>query len=388
MKVIDEILLEWSYRCHDGIVDFNNHDKVMILREILDEESNNNLDMFFEANMSPLADEAIQFIKDQYKFDDSNFKPKSQSSFSILLPDKFKFSRTELMSDLQKINSDFQFDQGSIGKGSSIGRLIFKNKVIIYVKFAKGQGNESSGKVNESAFFTLINSHISKNEDGIIPITVILKSSTKNLQFDNIIECIDSSKTEATEYAKADAQLINNDNKIAANISLKKKNAIRWESSKTRFADLFKSFINKALNGQLKDIGLQPIQGAKNKYKLYNPSTNQTLSKVVVTNIPEADNDSIIFGKEDNPKTIVVKEDFERFTNYTFKNNILTINCDKIYTSVDDIMDTNDEPVFAFSNHIGQAYGIEFRVFSKGALYDDDKLRGSSTEIDYNNIKP
>lgn len=387
MNVIDKILLEWSYRCHDGIVDLNNEDKVIILREMLDEESNNNLDMFFEANMSPLADEAIQFIKDQYKFDDSNFKPKSSSSFSILLPDKFKFSRTELMSDLQKLNSDFQFDQGSIGKGSSVGRLIFKNKVIIYVKFAKGQGNESSGKINESAFFTLINSHISTNEDGTVnPITVILKSATKTLQFDDIIECIDSSKTEATEYAKADAQLINSSNKIAANISLKKKNAIRWESSKTRFADLFKSFINKALNGQLKDIGLQPIQGAKNKYKLYNPTTNQTLSKVVVTNIPETDNNSIIFGKEDNPKTIVVKEDFENFTNYTFNNNILTINCDKIYTSVDDIMNTNDEPVFAFSNHIGQAYGIEFRVFSKGALYNEDKLKGSSAEVDYNNI--
>ena len=60
---------------------------LVILREMLDEESNNNLDMFFEANMSPLADEAIQFIKDQYKFDDSNFKPKSQTSFSIFFPE-------------------------------------------------------------------------------------------------------------------------------------------------------------------------------------------------------------------------------------------------------------------------------------------------------------
>ena len=35
MKVIDEILNEWSYRCHDGIVDLNNLDKVSILKEIL-----------------------------------------------------------------------------------------------------------------------------------------------------------------------------------------------------------------------------------------------------------------------------------------------------------------------------------------------------------------
>ena len=72
MEVIDKILSEWSFRCHDGIVDLNNHDKVMILREILDEESNNALSLFLEANMSPLADEAIRFIKDRYRFDDSN----------------------------------------------------------------------------------------------------------------------------------------------------------------------------------------------------------------------------------------------------------------------------------------------------------------------------
>ena len=35
MKVIDNILLEWSYRCPDGIVDMNDPNKVKILFEIL-----------------------------------------------------------------------------------------------------------------------------------------------------------------------------------------------------------------------------------------------------------------------------------------------------------------------------------------------------------------
>jgi len=38
MKVIDEILNEWSFRCHDGIVDLNNPEKVKILFEILKED--------------------------------------------------------------------------------------------------------------------------------------------------------------------------------------------------------------------------------------------------------------------------------------------------------------------------------------------------------------
>ena len=93
-----------------------------------------------------------------------------------------------------------------------------------------------------------------------------------------------------------------------------------------------------------------------------------------------------MFGNDD-PKTIVVKEDFEGFNDYTFENGLLTINCYKIYTDVEDLIGTDDEPVFAFSNHIGQAFGIEFRSFSKGLLYKDDELKGSSAEISFNDLK-
>ena len=41
MNVIDEILNEWSYRCHDGIVDVNDPKKLRILKEILDENGIN-----------------------------------------------------------------------------------------------------------------------------------------------------------------------------------------------------------------------------------------------------------------------------------------------------------------------------------------------------------
>ena len=37
MKVTDEILNEWSFRCHDGIVDLNDSKKLRILKEILEE---------------------------------------------------------------------------------------------------------------------------------------------------------------------------------------------------------------------------------------------------------------------------------------------------------------------------------------------------------------
>ena len=41
MNVTDEILNEWSFRCHDGIVDLNDVKKLRILKEILDENGIN-----------------------------------------------------------------------------------------------------------------------------------------------------------------------------------------------------------------------------------------------------------------------------------------------------------------------------------------------------------
>ena len=37
MNVIDKILLEWSYKCHDGIVDLNDPKKLIILQEMINE---------------------------------------------------------------------------------------------------------------------------------------------------------------------------------------------------------------------------------------------------------------------------------------------------------------------------------------------------------------
>jgi hypothetical protein len=183
---------------------------------------------------------------------------------------------------------------------------------------------------------------------------------------------------------------------VVANISLKKRNAIRWESSKTRSIgniNIFKSFIDKVGKigtddevGKFENVVLYPLE-RQGKYKLYDPINDKILSKVIITDIPENVWKNMIFGN-DVPKTIVVKEDFEDgYNDYTFEEGILTLNCQTIYTDAEDVKDTFDEPIFALSNHIGQSYGVEFRSFSKGALYDNDELKGSSTEISFSDLK-
>jgi hypothetical protein len=63
MNVIDKILSEWSFRCHDGIVDINDPIKVSILDEVLNEYG---LESFNEMKTSP-TNKAIDAILDSFE---------------------------------------------------------------------------------------------------------------------------------------------------------------------------------------------------------------------------------------------------------------------------------------------------------------------------------
>jgi hypothetical protein len=66
MTVIDQILNEWSFRCHDGIVDINDPIKVSVLNEILKEyhldEEEQSIDDKINAIVSNLKDEEKEKI--------------------------------------------------------------------------------------------------------------------------------------------------------------------------------------------------------------------------------------------------------------------------------------------------------------------------------------
>jgi len=386
MDVIETFLHRISYKFPKGYPDMNNPQDVTLLENEL---SKLGIDLDevkgpFE-KLSPLAQETALTISQKLDIPKENILSDSSKRIIILTSE----SRPSITRKL--VGMGFELDLNI--KGSSQGGVRSPEGVEVIIKPLAGQGAQSSGKVNESSFNDLINNSVSENGG---PITVILKSTSKNIKIPNVAKAEDASAVGATEFAKADTQFIDSSGKVVANISLKMRNAVRWESSKSRPVggiDIFKSFISKVgvigsddEVGGFENVVLYPLE-RKGKYKLYNPTTNQVLSKVVITNTPEDVLGQVIFGK-DEPKTIVVKETFENgYSDYTFENGVLTLNCYLIYTDVDDVKDTFDEPVFAFSNHIGQAYGIEFRSFSKGLLYTGDSLKGSSTEINFNELK-
>jgi hypothetical protein len=388
MDILEQFLHKISYKFPKGYPDMGSKNDVSILFEEIKKLGINLEEVKKEFDfLSPQAQEVGNELSNTLNIPKNNIKADSKTRI-IMLTDE---NRNAIFSKLIDLN----FTRNLNIPGSSQGG-VERDGIQVIIKPLSKQGAQSAGKQNEADFNGLINSHIQKNDGD--PITVVLKGSGKTLTYKNVAEAVDASTSGATEFDKSDTDLIDPSKNIIVGISLKKRNAVRWESSKRRpieGVDVFKSFVEKVGKigsddevGRFENVVLSPLE-QKGKYKLTNPETNQTLSKVIITNTPNSVIKNVVFGDTDK-ETIVIKETFEGgFSNFSYNEEeaILTINCYKIYDNVEDLMGTDDEPLFAFSNHIGQAYGIEFRSFSKGLLYKGNELKGSSTEIDFNDLK-
>jgi hypothetical protein len=126
MNVIDKILSEWSFRCHDGIVDLNNPVKLSILEEIyteiglleinvddlerISQEEDENVPSRFE-----ILYELVTLLKSQYKLSNDNFKVSSSNELRVLLPKDFSLNRKGFIDDALQNIPDTKFEEGSIG---------------------------------------------------------------------------------------------------------------------------------------------------------------------------------------------------------------------------------------------------------------------------------
>ena len=388
MTVIDNILNEWSFRCHDGIVDLNDPIKLSILEEIyteiglleinvddlerISQEEEQNVPSRFETLY-----ELVTLLKSQYKLSNDNFKIISANELRVLLPKDFSLNRKGFMDDILQNIPDTKFEEGSIGTRSSLGNLKYKNKVRLVVKSLDTQGEKSAGKSNEAFIINDLNNLINNQ-----PTNIEIVADNKSLLFPNIVKAIDASQNDTTKYAKADLQLISEDKKVY-NISLKQDDAIRWESSITRYRDWFDKFIQKAKNGELGDVGLKEVPGTGGKkFKLWNIKDDKVIGRVIVKGLPEDDIDEIIFGSD---KSIVVVRTFQP-SDIKKEGDKITIKASKIYENPEQIRGTNDEPILGLGNHVRKPLGIELRVFTKWSLYRDEKPIGSNVEINYNDI--
>jgi hypothetical protein len=206
MNVIDKILLEWSYRCHDGIVDVNNSTKKAILNKIL-AEHNIELDEARPKKEKPVEEEdtsdigkVISTLKtvgirkdilDTIKNKLTSYTPSQLSNFLS------KF-RTYNINDTQEIYKQFQDFFNITTKGLGKGEVM----LIMGLKDSKSGGQlskdiEIGGKIYEVK--ELSTGEFSLASDGYIGGTTYLQNlnTFKKYLTKEVVPALDITEEEA-----------------------------------------------------------------------------------------------------------------------------------------------------------------------------------------------
>ena len=371
MVTIDNILLEWSYRCNDGIVDVENQEKVLILQEILKE---NNIELIEEV---VFINEVAADIKQQLidaGYDENDIIIKSSKQIRLLTKgNERKSTMDKLLQDLPDSKFDINF------KGSSLGAIIANDGTAIIVKPREKQGGGSAGLDNEQALINGINEYASTDS----PIKIIFVGSNKTISFDDVT-LAQGIGTDTAGGKKSDVALYSGNN-IIGNLSLKKANASMWESADRRYKELMIKLSDKLINDPFPNVGLRETE-KNNIYRLYNPETGTDLSGIIINNLPDNDNEAIIFGT-DKPKVNVIKHTFQP-SDFNFNNDILTIKSGIIFTDLEDIEGTDYEPILIVRHDVTRTAtkGLRPVVYNKSQGYRGDEIKGSQIALDYNQI--
>jgi hypothetical protein len=105
MTVIDKILNEWSFRCHDGIVDLNDRNKVKILFEILKEDIDDDILNALISTDAPTKEKILKYLR---RIGDTNSNENLEQQVATLL--KPKLGRNGLIEQVIFIADSKQFD--------------------------------------------------------------------------------------------------------------------------------------------------------------------------------------------------------------------------------------------------------------------------------------
>ena len=276
-------------------------------------------------------EEAINLISRKFELDNSNFRFSSKKSFNI-------------------------FE----GKGSSIGRLKYKNKVIIYIKPQELQGNLSYGKQNELILINTINSYSSSLNINFIT------SISSSYSLNGVTRADNLSQKENQRYFKSDIQLLGNEG-VLCNISLKKEGGFIWESIVKRYNPIYNKFIFKGLNGYIENLQFVEVEKFPGKYIMLNSINNKPYGRIIIRDFPFYEDENIIFGNE-VPKPIIIEKTFSE-KDFTYNNNTLDIQVKYLYKELNEIEEANKLPVLTFSRNMSKPYGIDFKCIPENKTH-------------------
>ena len=377
MTVIDKILHEWSFRCHDGIVDINDPIKLSILNEIL----GFNLDEVrqpYESLTGAAKEEADKLIE---LFDLTKDNIQKQTSKRIIILSDIP--RNEVFKKLQ----DLGYKQDRTISGSSAGGFITPEGVEIIVKSETASKVGGAGVGNERFFVDVINNLIQESDGAV---TVTISGGGKTLKYDNVTEAKHVGKEGEKKGWKADALLIAGNETYP--ISLKEDGPFRWASAMGDLKDLYMAVLTKASKDKIPNLQLKTDPENPRVLQMYNPRTSSPYGRIFVTDVPQltqAENiNKIIFGADN---ATVVQRTFTE-SDFVINNNVINVTATKIITSIEDLS-PEDYPIVEFERNASKATqtsgltgrGIIIRISPKGRM-DKAGSKANNLILNYNDI--
>lgn len=234
-----------------------------------------------------------------------------------------------------------------------------------------------AGKSNEAVFIDTLNNLIAQAGETA---KIVIKSPEHTETFDNITQVEDSSKAGAGVGDKSDAQFLSNGT-VVANISLKQDGGFRWASVASNFPDFVKTFQEKAFAGEIPGFELKPNPDVKGKYLMYNSNTGDRVTKVVIPDFIEEEDqiNSFIFGPE-TPKVIVVSRSWKE-DDFKLDGDTITVQASHIYKDLDDIEKGGISPVFTIAQHQNKPIGLDYRIYPENMAKIGPRARGIELSI-------
>lgn len=377
MTVIDKILNEWSFRCHDGIVDLNDPAKLSILQEIISEIE------LEEAMLSlnTIKKRPEQFVNIFYSQEPFKLGNKGEDNFiadTIIVGDEiFKSDQPEEKSNLigairnvsnarnvriigQLNNQETTVNISSIYKSSNLG----------------GQTGGGAGVSNEKELVDAVNNFIEEN-GGPIDVKFIDKEN-KEINIPGVIKASGMGTTGSKIGLKGDVSLTTSDGE--QNISVKKDGPYWWSSERKKFGDLLNKFIESGKEGKIDKLILKPNIFNPKIFDMMDPEDERKYGRIFILNYPgvKENLENITFGPD---KAKIVQRSFAS-TDYSFQNGVLTIKTTRNMNDVDDLK-PDDMPIISLARHENQTYGIDFRTIPLKQAKLEPTKGGKTLVLDY-----
>lgn len=376
MDVLDIFFKKFSYKFDKGYPDMNNEQDILLLESLL-----NKLGINLKEGKAEDKVEAKEILKRELNLSDSDFKD-SGLNFYVLVPGRERLTFVDKIENIDT-GTDKKFEYTSTPTAfSSIGYFNYGQSKF-GIKPGEKQGTGAPGLGNEDVFVNEINKFL---EDG--PKDVKIVAGDKTLVFKDVTQVMGTGLSTG-DYSKSDANFYDG-NKDLGGVSLKKDNAIYWESADVRFKDEVKNLVDAIISGKLGDeVSYVPLKDAKGNpdpvvIKMYNKKEDKPIAGVIVDDLPETEVEQVIFGNDNVP--VVIKT--YRPSDFKLEGDTIVVNATKIYKTLDDVEKDNALPVLNIRHDKTRRItrGLRALLQTQKSVFKDGNIKGSNVRIPYSSF--